>query len=475
MRKVVFCIVVAAMLVACKDSTPVLECSMPYQIVDGTIVLDEPQRPAGQESMFGVACEPLETIRVGFVGLGRRGTSNFKRFSKLEGVKVVAICDKYAEKLEGVKAFMEQEGMDGAAEYVGPEAYKELCERDDIDAVYICTDWLMHTPVAVYAMDHGKHAILEVPSATSVKECWDLVDASERNRRHCIMLENCCYSQFEMTCLNMAQKGMFGEIVHGEGAYLHYRGGKTGSWKGDTDSWRLAFNQGHSGDNYPTHGLGPVCQAMNINRGDRMTRLVAMGTKAANSAGLGKEFLEDGPFKEGDHVCTLISTEKGHEILLEHDVYNPRQYSRMYQLVGTEGMAAMYPYNTFAFRETAPAYEEFGERAVDKFVLVDEVRQYADVFPRLMEEYKHPVYAEYEEKALLDGGHGGMDYVLNARVVYCLRNGLPMDISVYDLATWCCPIELGAISIDSGNMPVAVPDFTRGDWDKYSTWTFAKQ
>ena len=242
--------------------------SKDWHTEDGVIVFDEPQRVEGQKSVLGLACDPIETVRVGFIGLGMRGPSAVDRFTHLEGVEIKALCDLYADRVERSQRILKNHHLPEATEYSGEEGWKQLCERSDIDLVYICTPWQKHVEMAVYAMEHGKHVALEVPAATSLKECWDLVDTAERTQRHCMMLENCVYDFFEMTTLNMAQQGLFGELLHAEGSYIH---NLDPFWKEYQGNWRLDFNQKHRGDNYATHGLGPACQLMDIHRGDRMT------------------------------------------------------------------------------------------------------------------------------------------------------------------------------------------------------------
>ncbi|MBQ2036821.1 MAG: pyridoxine 5'-phosphate synthase, partial [Alistipes sp.] len=237
-------IIALLVMVAC-----VACCNTPsgenYKTKGGMIVFDEPTRAAGQESMLGFAADPIPVVRVGFVGLGMRGPGAVNRFTHLEGVEIKGLCDLKQENVSKCQPMLERAGMPKAAEYVGEEAYKELCERDDVDLIYIATDWLNHTPIALYAMEHGKHVAIEVPAATSLEECWQLVDTSERTRRHCMMLENCVYDFFELTCLNMAQQGLFGEILHAEGAYIHNLSEVWNSYHGN---WRLDFNQKHRGD-----------------------------------------------------------------------------------------------------------------------------------------------------------------------------------------------------------------------------------
>ena len=451
-------IIALLVMVAC-----VACCNTPsgenYKTKGGMIVFDEPARAAGQESMLGFAADPIPVVRVGFVGLGMRGPGAVNRFTHLEGVEIKGLCDLKQENVSKCQPMLERAGMPKAAEYVGEEAYKELCERDDVDLIYIATDWLNHTPIALYAMEHGKHVAIEVPAATSLEECWQLVDTSERTRRHCMMLENCVYDFFELTCLNMAQQGVFGEILHAEGAYIHNLSEVWDSYHGN---WRLDFNQKHRGDVYPTHGFGPVCMALNMHRGNRMNYLVCMDTKSVIGLAKAKEKMGVEEFANGDQTTTLIKTELGQTIKLQHNVYTPRPYNRLYQLVGTKGFANKYPINGFTFTNG-----QLKEGVLPEGAKLDE-HGFAsqEVMAAALQAYKHPIHKEIGEKAKQVGGHGGMDFVMDYRLVYCLQNGLPLDQDVYDAAEWSCIGELSATSAKHNSMPVAVPDFTRGDWNK---------
>ena len=455
-----------AILFACGVFT--LPSDKPYTIKGGMIHFEEPERVTGQTSMLGYAAEPIDTVRVGIIGLGMRGKGPLKRMSFIEGVKIVAICDLHQENLDKAQARLAKYNSPRADEYIGEEAWKEMCQREDIHLIYIATPWVMHTPMAVYAMEQGKHVAIEVPAATSVAECWQLVDTSERTRRHCMMLENCVYDHFELTTLNMAQQGLFGEIVHVEGGYLH---ALDKFWDSFDDNWRLKFNQKHDGDVYATHGLGPICFALNIHRGDRMTHLVSMDTNSWLGAAKAKESLDTEEFANGDHTSTLIRTHKGKTIGLQHNVYTPRPYSRQYQLTGTKGFANKYPepgisleHDSMKDSGVVPNHEDLSDH---KFLP-------ADILDNLIEKYRHPIQRELMEKALKAGGHGGMDFIMDYRLIYCLRNGLPLDQDVYDAAEWSCIGELSAASIHNNSMPVAFPDFTRGEWNKLKGHTFAK-
>ena len=411
-------------LVSCGKKVP---ASVPAQIKNGIIELKAPPRAPGQVSALGMKCDPIETVRIAFVGVGGRGTSAVSRYTHIDGVKIVALCDLKQERLDICQNILKEAGLPAADNYLGEEAYKELCDRDDIDLVYIATDWLDHVPISVYALEHGHHVACEVPAAMTIDECWQLVDACEKNRRHMMMLENCCYDFFEMSALNMAQHGLFGEVYHVEGAYIHFL--SEGWDKGET--WRLDYNMENRGDNYPTHGLGPICQVLNIHRGDKMDY--------------------------GDHTISLIQTEKKKLIEVQHNVYAYRPYSRMYQLTGTEGFANKYP------------QEGISVKGLNGHLYVSQ-----EVMDSLLTAYRPEFAKAIEEKAKTVGGHGGMDYIMDYRLIYCLHNGLPLDEDVYDAAEWSAVQELSRISLENGSMPVRFPDFTRGDWNVTDGFHYAQ-
>jgi predicted dehydrogenase len=442
-----------------------VDSSMPYSVEDGRIVLETPDRPAGQQSVLAMVCEPLHRVRVGFIGLGMRGSKAVIRYTYLDGVCISALCDLLSERLEASKNALLERGWPEPALYSGEEGWRELCENPDIDLIYICTPWKSHAQIAVYAMQCGKHVAVEVPGAMTIAECWEIINTGESTRKHCMMLENCCYDLFEMTALNMAQQGLFGEILHVEGGYIH---NIDTYWKLYPNNWRLDYNQKHRGDNYPTHGLGPACQVLNIHRGDRMDYLVSMDTKSSHGKEVAKEILEAEEFVSGDHIVTLIRTVGGRQIEIQHNVYSRRPYSRMYQITGSEGFACKYPIQGFALMSHNLSESREGYAGLDGVSFVGQ-----ELLEVLLEEYKHPITAELEEKARMVGAHGGMDFIMDYRLIYCLRNGLPLDQDVYDLAEWSCLIELSRISIESGSMPVAVPDFTRGEWDRIDGYSHA--
>lgn len=428
------------------------------------IPVPEPPRPAGQTDMVGFAAVPIDTVRVGFIGLGMRGPSAVARFTRIPGAKVVALCDIDSASVARSQEILSKAGAPAAAGYWGSDtAWRALAERPDIDLVYIATDWKSHAPMALYSMEQGKHVAVEVPGAMTLDEIWALIDTSERTRRHCMMLENCVYDFFEMNTLNMAQEGLFGEVLHTEGAYIH---NLRDFWGRYWNNWRLDYNREHRGDVYPTHGMGPACQLLDIHRGDRMTTLVAMDTKPVVGPADWERLKGEKPegFLNGDHTMTMIRTANGKTIHIQHDVVTPRPYNRMYQLTGTKGFANKYPVEGYSFEP-----EQLPEGAVpDHEDLNAHGFLTAEQQKALVERYTHPIVREVGEVAKKVGGHGGMDYIMDYRLVYCLRNGLPLDMDVYDLAEWCSLVPLTAISLENGSAPVAVPDFTRGAWRKLS-------
>ena len=445
----------------------------------GKIMIESPERPAGQKDVLGLALPKMKTVRVGFVGLGMRGPSAVEDFCLIPGVEIVALCDYVEARAAKQNETLRKHGLAPAAVYYGEKGYEELCRRNDIDLVYIATDWEHHAVVAKCAMENGKNVADEVPSAMNLEECWQLIDLAEQKQLNCMILENCCYDWFEMRTLNMAQHGVFGEILHAQGAYIHnldefwdYY------WKNPNGSdpeqlgWRLKYNRENRGDIYATHGLGPVAQLLDIHRGDRMATLVAMDTKSVH----GKELVEAktgkpcDDFRNGDHTTTLIRTANKKVIELQHDVMNPQPYNRLYQLTGTRGFANKYPVECYALdsKQLAASGVQPQVDNLSTHSFMPEAEKQA-----LEAKYDHPILKKFGKLAKEVGGHGGMDFIMTARLVYCLQNGLPLDMDVYDLAEWCSIAELGALSMDNDCAPVAFPDFTRGLWNKFKGYKHA--
>ena len=470
---------VAALLMLSMQSWA--QFNWPYEVNNGRVTTHVPERQPGQQPALGLRTSKLPVVRVGFVGLGMRGSDAVERWTHIPGIQVVALCDYEVQRADACQQALEKASMPRAAVYHGEKGYEELCARNDLDLVYIATDWVHHFPVARCALEHGKHVAVEVPSAMNLHEIWALIDLVEQKRLHCMILENCCYDFFELNSLSMAQQGVFGEVIYAQGAYRHELSPYWDKyWNGDPNDrlqWRLRYNKDHRGDVYPTHGLGPIAQVMNIHRGDRMETLVAMDTRSFNGRQLVKDRTgEDVEFRNGDHTTTLIRTAQGKVLEIHHNVMTPQPYNRMYQLTGTEGFANKYPREGYAVQgrwlETAEKHAEAAEsQKYDQLTghsyLTEEQNR------MLVERFTSPLVTRYEKKAKEVGGHGGMDFIMDSRLVYCLQNGLPLDMDIYDLAEWCCLAELGAISMDNGNLPVEVPDFTRGYWQEQQGYRHA--
>lgn len=462
-KLLIFVIAVCFILTACNKKSATNE--------DRVIKTTIPQRAEGQTDVLQLKTEPLPTVRVAIIGLGGRGEAAVYRLRQVPGAEIVALCDIVEDRVKKANKELVDNGKPKAKEFYGDSSvWRQVTALPDVDLVYVVTDWENHAKMGIQAMKDNKHVAIEVPAALTLDEIWGLVDTSEKTRKHCMQLENCIYDFFELTTLNMVQQGLLGEIVHGEGAYIHEL--KTG-WVGPDSrvKWRFDYNRKHRGDVYPTHGLGPVCMAMNIHRGDRMNYLVSVDSKqisiidyAKNKTG---EDISD--FKNGEHTSTLIRTEKGKSILVEHNVTSPRPYDRMYQLTGTKGFANKFPVEGYAlFSENL---DPSLTKGYDSFAPHEFVPE--DVKKAIMEKYKHPIARELEEKAKEVGGHGGMDFIMDYRLIYCLQNGLHLDMDVYDLAEWCSLVPLTEISLENNSSPVEIPDFTRGSWNKLNQVEFA--
>ncbi|MBI9036655.1 MAG: Gfo/Idh/MocA family oxidoreductase [Bacteroidales bacterium] len=411
-------------------------------------------------NMCAYSAPKLPVVRIGFIGLGNRGKGAVIRMAHIDGVEIKALCDKRIAGVSESQKTLSSFGLPKAKEFYGREdSWKELCKMEDIDLIYICTPWSLHTPMSVFAMEKGKHVAVEVPAAKTIDECWQLVETSEKTKRHCMMLENCCYDFFELMTLNMARQGYFGDIVHGEAAYIHTLIGMNFAKPKDdqqvdngyTDMWRLRENM-RNGNLYPTHGLGPICQTMNINRGDQMEYLTSVSTKDFQMADKANELAaQDDFYKEfarktyrGNMNTTLVRTYKGRSIMIQHDVTSPRPYSRIHLLSGTLGMARKWP---------SPARIALGHHYLDETEM-----QEAE------EKYTPEIVKRVGEMAKKVGGHGGMDFIMDWRLIDCLRNGLPLDQDVYDAALWSSIAPLSEWSVANRSNSVDVPDFTCGKW-----------
>jgi len=420
-------------------------------ILDPRLIAAEKLKSANS-TMMGVPFEARERVRLGIIGVGGRGTSLLKDLLAVENIEVKAICDLVPEKVARAQKAVTDAGQPEPAGFSkGEWDFKNLTQLE-LDIVYIATPWNWHVPMALSAMQNGKHAAVEVPACTTLQECWDLVDTSEATRKHCVILENCCYGATEMMVLGMVRDGLFGEITHGEAAYLHDLRGILTSSEGE-GLWRRLPHMKRNGNLYPTHGLGPVAHYMNVHRGDRFDYMVSVSSAEASlSAYVKKSFADGDPKHAEKYICgdmntSIIKTQKGRTILLQHDVVNPRPYSRLNAISGTKGAFADYPPRVFV---DGPKQEDW---------------QNIDAF---REKYEHPLWKSTGEMARKTGGHGGMDYVMNYRLMDCLKKGLVPDINVYDAAAWSAPTPLSEASVAQNGAPQKFPDFTRGKWDVHS-------
>ena len=410
-----------------------------------------------------------KNVRVGFIGVGQRGTAAVHRVSMIPGVEIVALCDNNPAAVEqNLKWLADSKYRTVPKKYIGDEAYKELCDFGDCDVVYCATPWALHQPVALRGLLGGKIALVEVTSALTVDECWELVEASEKWQIPCMQLENCVYGEIELLELNLARLGMFGQINHVEGAYIHDLREIIPSVNNNMNleyQWRYDENMAHKGDRYPTHGLVPLCQTLGVNRGDRLDYLVSLGSNdySVNYEYFKKEYLPDSdprkfdpPAAMNDMTTTLFKTVNGVSIMLQHDVCSPRPYNRRALISGTKGIMADYPFRC-AFEDKC-----FDRKAHSWYSAAD-----AD---KVRTKYMHPMWRDVSDMAKKVGGHGGMDFIMDLRWAWCLQNGEPLDMDVYDLAATSCICELTETSIRKGSKPVSIPDFTRGNWRNVKPW-----
>lgn len=409
---------------------------------------------SSRQNMCGYGAPKLNRIRVGIIGLGMRGKGAVNRLGKIKDVDIVALCDLREERVVKSQKILTDAGRPAAKAFSGTEdAWKQLVEQD-LDLVYIATPWRWHTPMSVFAMKNGKHAATEVPAAVTLDECWELVETSEKTGKHCMMLENCCYDFFELQTFNMVRQGVFGELTHAEGAYIHTLCDLIANEKnGYQGMWRFNQNNTKNGCLYPTHGLGPVAQCMDVNRGNKFNHLVSMSSQPAAFTAWarenGREKYADLKNYRGDMNSTLIKCARGETIMIQHDVSTPRPYSRIHLLQGTKGMARKWPEQRIALGHGWQNDEQMKE---------------------LKAKYEHPLSRTMGEIARKVGGHGGMDFIMDYRLIYSLKNGLPLDQDVYDAAAWSSVFPLSIKSVANDSQSVKVPDFTRGNWKVNAPW-----
>lgn len=402
-------------------------------------------------------CPPIPTVRIGMVGLGRRGMNTLERYACIDGAEIIMLADLDPGRLRAANAALEASGRPAARIAEGPGGWMEICESPEVDLLYVCTDWSTHCVMAVEAMKRGKHVAVEVPAATTVEECWRLVETAERTRRHLFMTENCCYDLFSLATYRLKEEGSLGEVFHCEGAYIHNLrpGAGTGSDRTEQPAearaarrdgqaaraWMARNCAAHDGNPYPTHGMGPIGWLLGLHRGDRMDYLVSL-----TAASSGQDRLR------GKVNSTLIRTVGGASILLQLDVTTPRPYNRLQTVCGSKGFAQKYPVPALQFGDKDPLVGEAAWQEAEKATDNDAARLWR---------HGHALGVPNE-----------MNYAMDARLIHCLRHGLPLDIDVYDAAEWSCIAELSQMSARQGSRPVTVPDFTRGRWRELKRHTF---
>lgn len=415
------------------------------------VAAQEPKNKQVYRPPGGFVAPALETVRVGFVGVGLQGGSHVRNFLGIEGVEIVGVCDIDEARAREVASWVVEDGRPQPNLYTrGDTDFRRLCERDDVDLIFNATPWRWHVPVCIEAMETGKHTAVEVPAAYTVEDCWRLVEMAEQTRLHCVMMENCCYGYREMMILNMVRSGALGELLHAEGAYIHdLRGIKFSD--ANEGLWRWQHSVQRNGNLYPTHGIGPLAQCLDINRGDQFDFVVSMSSNARGLNLYAEQHLapEDPRsqvlYQLGDMNSSLIRTQRGRTILLQHDTTSPRPYSRINLVQGTKGTVTGYPDRVYLEGESS----DHGWQDLEAY----------------KGEFEHPLWAEQGEAA--EGArHGGMDYLEDYRLVKCLRLGLPMDMDVYDAAAWSVLCEATERSVAARSSPVTVPDFTRGAWER---------
>ncbi len=410
--------------------------------------------PAFGKPIFGLKVAPIKQVRVAVIGLGNRGEEHVRLLNAVgtDKCKITAICDVRDEIVQRSLQMLKENGGQKPAVYSGKlDAWKDLCKRDDIDLITIATPWEDHVPQAVFAMQHGKHVAIEVPCAITIDECWQLVNTAEQTQRNCMILENVCYGDEELWLLNMAQNGVFGKLTYGECAYIHDLRELLFSKTYYYNMWRIRHNEARDGNLYPTHGLGPIAQYMDIDRGDRFDYLVSMSSiqagldEYAQTVETDNEFYNRKGFKHGDMSNTLIKTAMGRTILLQHDVTTGRPYSRINSLAGTKAFHKGYP------SQMSVSGKGHG------FLKTEEYKEYR-------ERFAHPLWKKLESLAEKNGGHGGMDFIMLWRMIDCLNRGEALDMDVYDAAAWSVVTPVSELSVQLGSVPVRFPDFTRGYW-----------
>ncbi len=400
-----------------------------------------------------------EIIRVGFVGVGGRGSSLLRQLLRIEGCQIKAICDPVDERVSRAQKLVEEAGFPEPVGYSNGEMdYKRMCETEDLDLVITATPWKAHAEICVAALDCGKHAATEVPAAQTVEECWQMVEASEKAGKHCMILENYSYFREVMCVLNMIRQGLFGEPMH---IYAGYQK-EAMYYSFNTDGTLTFAGEGKlmMGNIYPTHHGGPSAQWLDVNRGDCFDYLVSMGNygRAFNLAAaeiFGQDHtLATTEFHMTDISNTLIRTKNGRSIHLILDTISPRPHRHYLRLQATKGIYEHIERRVHIHGRSPGEWTKKGEPHVN--------REWESI-DKYLPEYEHPLWRDLGEKAK-SSGHGGGDYLMLYRIIQSLRTGTYPDIDVYDTAAWSCIVELSDRSARNRSCPVDIPDFTRGKW-----------
>lgn len=435
-------------------------------------------RPTGAKYMGDFVAPKLDKVKVAIIGLGARGGTHYAHVAAIENTEIVALCDLYQDLAERAKKKIlatDGERHKNVKLYTGDKhAYKKMLAETKPDLVYVVTPWEWHTPMCIDAMNAGAHAVCEVPVCVTVKEAWDLIDTSEKTGKHCMMLENVNYGRDELLFLNMARKGLFGELLHGEAAYIHELRGQMKQVERGTGSWRSYHWANRNGNLYPTHGLGPVAQYMNLARGDdNFGRISSFSSPAKGHALYAKKhFPADHKWnkldwKGGDMSTSIIKTTMGKTLMVQWDETSPRPYSRHNLIQGTKGTGIGYPFTGLALdydKGELPeaVFEAFGGN--DKRGTNYHAWTKGDKLQAIYEAYDHPLYKRMKDSAAKMGGHGGMDWIMNYRVIEAIRLGQPLDQNLYEGVFWSTVGPLSEASVAQNGTSVAFPDFTRGNW-----------
>ena len=423
---------------------------------DAILQMIESSSKSSRGNLFGFKASPIKKVRVGIIGLGNRGKTLLQMFQLLvqqNDAEIIALCDLSEKNVNKANDNLSKWQKTKAKLYSGSkDEWKKVAQRDDIDLLLIATPWELHTPMCIYGMNHNKHVACEVPIAYTLTDCWNLIEVAEKTKKHCIMLENCCYNEEELFVLNMIENGVFGDITHTEGAYLHDLRAHMLSSEYYQDQWRLKHHIERDGNFYTTHGLGPISFYLNIGRGDTFSHLTSMSSRELNLSDTAKRMNSKyTEFKCGDMNSTMIKTEQGKTIMLQFDVHTARPYSRINKIVGTKAVHDGYPSRLYIDKEE-PVF--WGH----KWLSNEDYKTYSD-------KYQHPIIKKLKSVSKdFKQGHGGMDFVMIYRLIKCLNLGLPLDINLYDSVMWSAVTPLSELSVASKSMSIPVPDFTGGKW-----------